>query len=110
MFARFSVMHGKASGRVSDSDRAVLRDLHTAYDMRAHMRGDSAQAATLTPSFIDRFAVVGTSDRCIARLQRLTALGLDKIAITGALRGVSETEAATCRALLEREVLPALRI
>jgi 5,10-methylenetetrahydromethanopterin reductase len=108
-FARFSVMHGKASGPVSDSDRAVLHDLHGAYDMRAHTRGDSAQASVLTPDFIDRFAVVGTPDQCIARLKRLAALGLDRIAISGALRGVSETDAARSRVLLEQEVLPALR-
>lgn len=107
-FARFSVMHGKASGPVSDQDRAVLHDLHDAYDMRAHTRGDSAQAGTLTPGFIDRFAIVGRPDRCTERLRRLAALGLDKIAITGALRGVSETQAAASRALLEREVLPAV--
>ncbi|MDR3533776.1 MAG: LLM class flavin-dependent oxidoreductase [Rhodopila sp.] len=108
-FARFSVMHGTASGPVSEQDRAVLHKLHDAYDMKAHTRGDSAQAGTLTPDFIDRFAVVGSPDRCIERLKRLAALGLDKIAITGALRGVSETEAAASRALLEREVLPAVR-
>jgi 5,10-methylenetetrahydromethanopterin reductase len=108
-FARFSVMHGKASGPVSDTDRAVLHDLHGAYDMRAHTRGDSAQAGVLTPDFIDRFAVVGTPDQCIARLQRLAALGLDRIAISGALRGVSETDAARSRVLLEQEVLPAMR-
>jgi 5,10-methylenetetrahydromethanopterin reductase len=107
-FARFSVMHGKASGPVSDTDRAVLHDLHGAYDMRAHTRGDSAQAATLTPDFIDRFAVVGTPDQCIARLQRLAALGLDRIAISGALRGVSESDAARSRVLLEKEVLTAV--
>jgi 5,10-methylenetetrahydromethanopterin reductase len=108
-FARFSVMHGKASGPVSDQDRAVLHRLHDAYDMKAHTRGDSAQAGTLTQDFIDRFAVVGTPDQCAGRLRRLAALGLDKIAITGALRGVSETEAAASRALLEKEVLPAVR-
>ena len=108
-FARFSVMHGKASGPVSDQDRAVLHNLHDAYDMRAHTRGDSAQAGTLTADFIDRFAVVGTPDQCVVRLRRLGALGLDKIAITGALRGVSETQAAVSRGLLEKEVLPAVR-
>jgi 5,10-methylenetetrahydromethanopterin reductase len=107
-FARFSVMHGKASGPVSDSDRTVLHDLHGSYDMRAHTRGDSTQAAVLTADFIDRFAVVGTPDKCIARLKRLAALGLDRIAISGALRGVSETDAARSRVLLEKEVLPAI--
>jgi 5,10-methylenetetrahydromethanopterin reductase len=108
-FARFSVMHGKASGPVSETDRAVLHDLRHAYDMKAHTRGDSAQAAVLTPDFIDRFAVTGTPEQCISRLKGLAALGLDRVAITGALRGVSETDAATSRRLLETEVLPALR-
>ncbi len=102
-------MHGKASGPVSDTDRAVLHDLHGAYDMRAHTRGDSAQAGVLTPDFIDRFAVVGTPDQCVSRLQGLAALGLDRIAISGALRGVSESEAARSRGLLEKEVLTAMR-
>ena len=108
-FARFSVMHGKASGPVSETDRAVLQDLRHAYDMKAHTRGDSAQAGVLTPSFIDRFAVTGSPEQCIERINRLAALGLERIAITGALRGVSEAEAAKSRALLEREVLPVVK-
>src|SRR5690242_625088 len=107
--ARFSVMHGTASGPVSEADRAVLSDLRNAYDMRAHTRGDSRQAGVLTEAFIDRFAVVGPPDRCIARLRGLAALGLDKVALAGSLRGVSETDAAVARRLLETEVLPAMR-
>jgi 5,10-methylenetetrahydromethanopterin reductase len=107
--ARFSVMHGTASGPVSEADRGVLSDLRNSYDMRAHTRGDSRQAGVLTEPFIDRFAVVGPPDRCIARLQGLAALGLDKIVLAGSLRGVSETDAAVARRLLESEVLPAMR-
>ena len=36
------------------------------------------------------------------------ALGLDKVALAGSLRGVSETDAAVARRLLESEVLPAM--
>lgn len=108
-FARFSVMHGKASGPISGIDRSVLHDLRNAYDMKAHTRGDSAQASVLTAEFIDRFAITGTPDQCITRLQRLAALGLERVAISGALRGVSEADAAKSRTLLEQEVLPAVR-
>lgn len=108
-FARFSVMHGTANGPVSEGDRGVLLDLRNSYDMRAHTRGDSRQAGVLTPAFIDRFAIVGSPERCIERLRGLAALGLDKVAIAGAMRGASETDAATSRGLLEAEVLPALR-
>jgi 5,10-methylenetetrahydromethanopterin reductase len=107
--ARFSVMHGAASGPVSDRDRAVLADLRGAYDMRAHTRGDSRQAGVLTEAFIDRFAIAGTPEHCIARLKGLAALGLDKVALSGAMRGVSEAEAAVSKRMLECEVLPALR-
>jgi 5,10-methylenetetrahydromethanopterin reductase len=107
--ARFSVMHGTAGGPVSEADRAVLSDLRSSYDMRAHTRADSRQAGVLTETFIDRFAVVGPPDRCIARLQQLAGLGLDKVALAGSLRGVSETDAAVARQLLENEVLPAMR-
>lgn len=39
----------------------------------------------------------------------LATLGLDTIAVTGAVRGVPEPAVAASRALLEREVLPAVR-
>jgi 5,10-methylenetetrahydromethanopterin reductase len=107
-FARFSVMHGTASGPLSGTDRAVLHDLRNAYDMRAHTRGDSRQAGTLTEAFIDRFAIVGTPEHCVTRLETLAALGLDKVAMSGGTRGTSEADAATSRRLLETEVLQVL--
>jgi 5,10-methylenetetrahydromethanopterin reductase len=107
--ARFSVMHGKANGPVSDRDKAVLLDLRNSYDMRSHTRGDSPQAATLTPAFIDRFAVVGTPDTCVARFRRLAALGLDKVALQGSFRGVSVEDAATSTRLIAAEVLGGVR-
>ena len=44
--------------------------------LRAHTRGDSRQAGTLTPDFIDRFAIAGPPDHCIARLRELAAESL----------------------------------
>ena len=108
-FARFSVMHGKASGPLSGDDRAVLHDLRDNYDMKAHTRGDSRQAGVLTPDFIDRFAIVGTPEQCVQRLRGLAALGLDKVAMTGSLRGVSEGDAGESKRLIETEVLAAAR-
>jgi 5,10-methylenetetrahydromethanopterin reductase len=105
-FARFNVMHGTAAGPVFDSDREVLRHLHDSYDMRAHTRADSRQAGVLTESFIDRFAIVGPPPRVTERLHGLAALGLDKIVMTGAMRGVSESDAATAKQTMEAKVLP----
>lgn len=106
-FARFNVMHGATAGPVSDRDREVLRLLRESYDMRAHTRGDSRQAGVLPEDFIDRFAVVGPPERVIARLNELAALGLDKIVITGAMRGVSEADAVRAKQCMEADVLPA---
>ena len=108
-FARFSVMHGKANGPVSTGDREVLDALRTNYDMKAHTRGDSRQAGTLTDDFVDRFAIVGPPERCIERLKELQALGLDKVAISGATRGAAETDAAVGRKLVAEQVLSGMR-
>jgi 5,10-methylenetetrahydromethanopterin reductase len=108
-FARFSVMHGKANGPVSAGDRKVLESLRSNYDMRAHTRGDSRQAGTLTDDFIDRFAIVGPPERCIERLRSLQKLGLDKVALSGATRGAAADTAAQGRDLLVKQVLPGMR-
>lgn len=108
-FARFSVMHGKANGPVSAADRAVLEALRSNYDMRAHTRGDSRQAGTLTDDFVDRFAIVGPPERCIERLRSLEALGLDKVAISGGARGAAADDIAASRQLVAAHVLPGMR-
>jgi len=107
-FARFSVMHGKANGPVSDKDRAQLETLVSNYDMKQHTRADSRQAGTLADDFVDRFAVVGPPDLCIARLRELSELGLDKVAISGSTRGASAEDAAVSRELVAKHVLPAM--
>lgn len=108
-FARFSVMHGKPNGPVSPAMEKALLTLHGAYDMRMHTRGDSRQAGTLTPEFIDHFAVVGGPDRCIAKLQAIAALGLDKLSLGGNIRLTETAEGRAAKALLEQEVLPAMQ-
>jgi 5,10-methylenetetrahydromethanopterin reductase len=108
-FARFSVMHGRANGPVSAGDRAVFEALRSNYDMRAHTRGDSRQAGTLTDDFVDRFAIVGPPERCIDRLRSLEALGLDKVAISGGMRGADADDAAVGRQLVIAHVLPGMR-
>ncbi len=108
-FARFSVMHGKANGPVSAKDREQLETLVTNYDMKQHTRADSRQAGTLADDFVDRFAVVGSPERCLERLKSLAALGLDKVAISGGTRGASAEDAAVNRDLVAKHVLPSMR-
>ena len=107
IFARFSVMHGTVVGPASDDTRESLHTLHDAYDMGSHSRNESAQAATLTPEFIDRFGVVGPPDRCIERLAALRDLGLDKVLIAAQFQLDDTDEGVAARSLMEAEVLPA---
>ncbi len=106
-FARFSVMHGKAHGPLSTDEQATLERLHDGYDMKAHTRTDSNQAALLSPEFIDRFAIAGPPAYCIERLRALEALGIDKVIISGATGGADPSEARRAAALLDAEVVPA---
>ncbi len=106
-FARFSVMHGETAGPVSASERSVLESLHDGYNMKAHTRADSEQAALMSDEFIDRFAIAGPPEHCVARLNELKALGLDKVAISGPTAGADRNEARRAMKLLDEEVLSA---
>ena len=108
-YARFSVMHGKANGPVTAKDRGLLESLRANYDMKQHTRSDSRQAGMLTDDFIDRFAIVGPPDRCIERLKSLAKLGLDKVAISGGMRGAPEEHIALGRELVVTDVIPGMK-
>jgi 5,10-methylenetetrahydromethanopterin reductase len=108
-FARFNVMHGRTMGPWSEAAKAALHTLVQAYDMNKHTRGDSSQAGTLTDDFIDHFAIVGKPEVCLERLRALAGLGLDKVIIGGRLGTSGDANAARSLALLEQEVMPAIR-
>ncbi len=106
-FARFAVMHGKVSGPVTESQREVLSRVHGAYDMKSHTRVGAPQAEALTPEFIDRYAIVGPPEQCIARLRELEALGLSRFTVIGPTAGADRDAARTAEQTLAKEVLPA---
>lgn len=108
-FARFSVMHGKVRGAVTEEQRRVLNDLHDRYDMNEHTRADSKQAGALTREFIDQYAIVGPPQHCVERLASLSALGIDKVVLIGPTAGVDAAAAREAEQLVTREVMPALR-
>lgn len=107
-FTRFSVMHGEVVGPVSEASASVMRRLHDEYDMRSHTRTDSAQAALLTPEFVDTYAVVGSPERCVERLWPLVELGLDKLVVVGPSFGADRDASRASGELFGSEVLPAL--
>lgn len=106
-FARFSVMHGKTQGPVSESERSILESLHDGYDMKTHTRSDSEQAELMSDEFIDRFAIAGPPEHCVSRLNELKSLGLDKVVISGPTAGADREEARMAMKRFDEEVLPA---
>jgi 5,10-methylenetetrahydromethanopterin reductase len=107
--ARFGVMHGTTSGPLTEHQRTVMQHLRHAYDMRQHTQRESAQAAVLTPEFIDQYAAVGTPERIITKLQALEKLGITKCILGGSRSTTEAGEAAVAKHLIETEVLPVMR-
>jgi 5,10-methylenetetrahydromethanopterin reductase len=108
-FARFQVMHGKLSGPAAEDQRRVFEDLHDRYDMKHHTQSDSPQTRTLTPEFIESYAIVGPAQHCEARLRALAALGVERVVVIGPSAGSDRDEARRAERTLVEEVLPAFR-
>ena len=108
VYTRFGVMHGKTSGPLSESQKAVMHKLRSSYNMTQHTQGDSDQAEVLTPDFIDEYAIVGTPDRVIEQLRAIEAMGIDKLILSGTRSGV-DTDTEESRKLIEAEILPRFR-
>ena len=60
----------------------------------------------MTSDFIDRFAIVGEPDHCVARFPELARLGVTKFVLSGV--GTRDADGIEARELFEREVLPNL--
>jgi 5,10-methylenetetrahydromethanopterin reductase len=108
-FARFSVMHGTVTGPTDEVESEVLSGIGRRYDMNKHTQVGSAQARSLTDDFVDRFAIAGTPDVVIERLQGVQDLGIDKVVVVGATQGSDPDVAKTSMTLITSEILSAFR-
>jgi 5,10-methylenetetrahydromethanopterin reductase len=99
-YARFSVMHGAKSTPLSGIEKSAVADLNRSFDMREHHNSE-----LLPAEFVDKFAVVGSPEVCIPRLQAIAATGISKITIVGA-RDYTNADALEAEKILARDVLP----
>jgi 5,10-methylenetetrahydromethanopterin reductase len=106
-FAHFSGMAGAPT--TASPDAAVFESLGTDYDMAGHATAGSAHAAALPDDFIDRFAVAGPSEHCIARLSELIEAGAERLVLVPGSRDADRGELVASIARLAADVLPALR-
>lgn len=106
--ARFSSLHGRASGPVPERHQGVYQAILGSYDMTRH--GEiGAQVAALTPEFIEDYAVVGSAGRCVERLVRLHEAGIGELLIATPRNDVDPVDSARAYGALVGDVLPALR-
>jgi 5,10-methylenetetrahydromethanopterin reductase len=112
MFSRFSIMHGRTTGPMSEQARGNLTKVREQYDLRDHGRPDAHHAAAVDPAHIRSFGVVGTPAQVVERLVDLHDLGLDRVMILGGLAdatGVVGEDLSVSRKLLTSEIIPAVR-
>ncbi|HEX4377916.1 MAG TPA: LLM class flavin-dependent oxidoreductase [Steroidobacteraceae bacterium] len=108
--ARFQVIQGEAAGPRQGSDSANFDAVRRSYDMNEHGRVLShtkLKNEAFSPEFVDRFAIVGPPDECIARLLSLAALGLERFVVVGP--GFHPEAEPARQSLFAREVIPAVR-
>ena len=101
-FVRFSVMHGKTFGPVTQAEKEILANLRKEYNMR-----DRNVSVVPPAEFVDQFAIVGPPERCIGRIQEIIDLGIDRIVVMGPTVDATDDDQKRCVELLVREVLPA---
>lgn len=106
-FARFSVMHGRATGPVSAAEREVLESVHGAYDMNRHTMAAAPQAERLTAEFASSYAVIGPAGECVERLRALVELGVERFFVIGPSLDADREAAGRATRRFVDEVLPA---
>ena len=107
--ARFTAMYGKPVAPVSDADREVYERVHDAYELQGHFQEGSPQSKQVSEEFTDRFAVIGSPATCIARLQALMDLGIERFVISGPSPATTPDLAKIAARRFAEEVMPALR-
>jgi 5,10-methylenetetrahydromethanopterin reductase len=108
--ARFQVIQGQPAGSMSASDSQNFADLRRDFDMAK--RGGVAATnnpigASLTPEFVQRFAIVGPPDVCVERLLQLVRSGIERFVVVGP--GYFPEAGGAGRSLFATEVMPAVR-
>ena len=110
--ARFSVMQGKTPASVTEDDKAVYRRVHREFTFAGHFSNDPSRSPQVPAEFIDRFAVIGTTEECVERLEELVALGITRFSLGLPGMGISDDASSPIfevRRRVVEEVIPELR-
>lgn len=108
--SRFQVIQGLPGGPMSPSDAQNFAAICEGYKKAQQNKNPEAIrriGKSLTPDFIERFAVVGPPNHCIERLVQLVRLGLERFVVVGP--GFYPEPGGSGGSLFVREVMPAVR-
>jgi 5,10-methylenetetrahydromethanopterin reductase len=106
-FAHFSGMAG--APEVRGPDTRVFQELGRNYDMAGHATAGAGHAEALPDDFLDRFAVAGPVDHCVARLSELVEAGAERLVLVPGSRDADAGDVLASMGLLASAVLPRLR-
>ena len=91
---------------LTSADRQVGEELVRTYDMQSHAASGARHEAALVDDFVDRFGIVGPSERVAERLVELVGLGLDHVVIVGHSRNTPPDVFAESSRRFCSEVIP----
>jgi 5,10-methylenetetrahydromethanopterin reductase len=106
VYARFSTMDSAVLNSLAREDREVGEELVRTYDMQSHAASGARHEAALVDDFVDRFGIVGPSERVAERLVELIQLGLDHVVIVGHSRNTPPEVFADSSRRFCTEVIP----
>ena len=108
-FAHFSAMPGSSGAGLDERDRSVVAEVGRRYDSNQHLSNEAEHTRALDDDFVDRFAIVGPPEACVARFRQLAQLGVTRFVISGPAFRADPTQARAAAHLLSTELVPALR-
>ena len=109
IFAHFTGMPGANRDNINQADQSVFDTLGTEYDKKRHGRGEASHAQKMPLEFIERFAIIGSAEKCINKLMAIKQLGIERIFVIGPRPDHFGQEADDALARFAKEVIPALK-
>ncbi|MDG1462507.1 MAG: LLM class flavin-dependent oxidoreductase [Gammaproteobacteria bacterium] len=83
MVAHFAGMKNAPLEHLPPELKELARHMQAEYDMAHHAQEEAQHATEVNDQFVDWFSICGPAEKCKARLEALTDIGLDHVYILG---------------------------
>lgn len=90
LMAHFTALKGAPLEHLPPRLLALAQQLQSGYDMQHHNLRQGSHVGSIDDAFVDWFAICGPPQKCIDRLSRLLAMGLDHLHILGGTPDIAE--------------------